>query len=326
MTTLVIIPTHDHATTLGMAIDSALDQTIEPHRIAVIGDGVGDDTRDAMAAYASNARVDFFDLAKGERLGERHRHPIILESDAAHVMYLCDDDLLLPRAIEVTTDALRSANFCHPPQVWLQADGSFAYEPIDLGRPEFSDFIRRGHPALGLSGVAHTQELYRQLPIGWHPAPAGMPTDLHFWRQVVEAPSLRPSMQAEVTVLRFPSPPRRHLSAPARRDEIDAWFRRRREPQLLRELQYDIDRAIRQAAENQQLRASQLDDMRRDLQTVVDDQSVLLADSRRLLADARTTVASYEAEIARMQAWGEHIAAEWQKLSAEVIELRKRAP
>ena len=45
----VIVPTHDHAATLPFSIGSITAQTVADLDIVIIGDGVGDDTRDAVA-------------------------------------------------------------------------------------------------------------------------------------------------------------------------------------------------------------------------------------------------------------------------------------
>ena len=46
---IVLVPTHDHAALLAHSIASAQRQTVEDLDIVVIGDAVGDDTRDLLA-------------------------------------------------------------------------------------------------------------------------------------------------------------------------------------------------------------------------------------------------------------------------------------
>jgi glycosyltransferase involved in cell wall biosynthesis len=92
----ILVPTHRHAALLPYAIRSALAQKGVEMELFVVGDGVEDDSRDAVAPFLSDPRVRFFDFPKGERHGERRRHEALRESSAPIVCYLSDDDLLLP--------------------------------------------------------------------------------------------------------------------------------------------------------------------------------------------------------------------------------------
>ncbi len=68
----VIVPTHDHAGLLGMSVGSVLEQTFADIDVVVIGDGVGDDTRDVAAGLvAADARVRFVDLPKSDAQASR---------------------------------------------------------------------------------------------------------------------------------------------------------------------------------------------------------------------------------------------------------------
>jgi glycosyltransferase involved in cell wall biosynthesis len=84
----VVLPTHDHATTLPYALESVQRQTVEDLEIVVVGDGVGDDTREVVAArMREDARIRFLDRPKGERHGERHRHEALAGARGRIVCY-----------------------------------------------------------------------------------------------------------------------------------------------------------------------------------------------------------------------------------------------
>lgn len=53
----IVIPTYNRASKVRRAIDSALAQTWSPVEVVVVDDGSTDDTQDALATYASDARV-----------------------------------------------------------------------------------------------------------------------------------------------------------------------------------------------------------------------------------------------------------------------------
>ena len=172
---LVIVPTHDHASTLDLAVRSALEQTVAELEVVVIGDGVGDDTREVMSRLiADDDRVRFVDRPKSPSRGEEARHEVILASAAPVVTYLGDDDLFWPDHVESMLALLADHDFAHPFPVVVEADGSLATLPTDLADPACVEWhLHPGHNTVSLTGAAHTVELYRRLPAGWQAPPAG---------------------------------------------------------------------------------------------------------------------------------------------------------
>ena len=138
----ILIPTFRHAAVLPYAIDSALDQEGASIELFVVGDGVEDATREVMARYEGDGRVRFFDLPKGPRLGEAHRHPLMPQASGRIVTYLSDDDILLRDHAATMLELLENADFAHPPSARFRADGSLLFFPWDYSRPEFRDVAR----------------------------------------------------------------------------------------------------------------------------------------------------------------------------------------
>ena len=111
----ILIPTHDHPMLLPFAVATALEQTVAASRIVVIGDGVGDDTRDVMAELCrGDANLLLVDLPKAGRTGERHRHRVLVDSEADVVTYHSDDDLLFPDHVERMIDLVDHADVVMP--------------------------------------------------------------------------------------------------------------------------------------------------------------------------------------------------------------------
>jgi len=106
----ILVPTHRHAALLPFALRSALAQEGPSVEVLVVGDGVEDDTREAVAPFLADRRVRFFDFAKGERHGERWRHDALLETSAPIVCYLSDDDLLLTSHVSQVVALLRDVD------------------------------------------------------------------------------------------------------------------------------------------------------------------------------------------------------------------------
>jgi len=251
----ILIPTHDHAALLPFSVRSALSQQGVEVEVFVVGDGVGDDTRQALEPFLEDQRVRFFDLPKGERHGERLRHEALAEGTAPVVCYLSDDDLLLPGHVVQMRELLEHADLARDAPLNVWPDGSFRYSAFNFGRPEFVELLAADRGGGGLTGAAHTRETYARLPEGWHPAPPDIPTDVHMWQQFIALPGFRGAMGERLTSLVFPSPLRTHMSAEERAAELEAWSKRVVDPAFPAELEIIVSDAARRAAERLKLKS-----------------------------------------------------------------------
>ena len=257
----ILIPTHRHAAFLPYAIESALDQEGASIEVLVIGDGVEAPTREVIGRYVGDARLRYFDRPKAARLGEAHRHPILMEEARGRIVaYLSDDDLLLRSHVTTMLELLENADFAHPPSARFDADGTLQYFPWSYVRPEFREVARGRAGSIGLTGVAHTMDAYRRLPHGWRTTPEGMPTDHWMWLQFLDLPGYRAAVGERLTYLTFPEPKWGKVPDAERAAVIADWLRRSGEPGFAEELDALLRDAIRRAAEDYHLwaRAEQL--------------------------------------------------------------------
>jgi hypothetical protein len=255
----VLIPTHRHAELLPFAVRSALAQEGAQIEVLVVGDGVDDDTRHTLEPFLADPRVRFFDRPKGERHGERLRHDALRESTAPIVCYLSDDDLLLPGHVAQMAELLERADLATdlPANVW--PDGSIHYFAFDLGRPEFVQLLAQGRAGGGLTGTAHTREVYDRLPFGWRPAPPDTATDVHMLQQFLTVPGFIGVTSDRLTSLTFPSPLRAYMTDGERVAELEGWERRIGDPQFPEELEALTFAAARRAAERLKLTSLRLE-------------------------------------------------------------------
>lgn len=221
---LLVIPTHDHAALLPYSLRSAQEQTIEDIQIVVIGDGVGDDTRDALApVLRDDPRVRFLDLPKAERLGEPHRHDVVSQTDAPIVGYLGDDDFMAPDHVATMIEALASADVAASIATHVAPDGTVHWPAIDVREPRWVDAMRAGARAISLTGFTHTAEAYRRLPEGWATTPPEWPTDVYMFLKFATQPWCRVTRPDYVTTLKFVSMTRTEMSADERLAEMKEW-------------------------------------------------------------------------------------------------------
>jgi GalNAc5-diNAcBac-PP-undecaprenol beta-1,3-glucosyltransferase len=234
----LIVPTFDHATTLGWSVRSALHQTVEEIEVHIVGDGVTADVRDTVSdLLRQDERVRFHDHPKGPRRGEAYRNPIVRSLDAALVGYLADDDVLFPEHLEVMEEVLASADVSHPPQLYARVQqDSLLYWPVDVSDRTYLYSLLAGGPGrvynrLSLTGTTHTKAAYLRLPYGWRTTPEGMATDVYMWLQFLEQDWCRAVTAPVATRIVLPSEPRRTLTADERGAETQRWFEAVTDPQ-----------------------------------------------------------------------------------------------
>lgn len=234
----VLVPTHDHASTVDLAVRSALAQTHEDLEVLVVGDGAGDDTRAALAPLLrADPRVTFLDNPKGPRHGEVHRDVALREHATGDVVvYLADDDLAMPEHVATMLGMLRGpddADFAAALPIVGDVDGGFSVMATDLGQ----DFWRRTQARamrwnrVPLSCGGHTMAAYRRLPQGWATTPDGVYTDWHMWQKFLADDDVRARTATRPTVVHLPTGHgrddlRRDWTPAARREELQAWWHR----------------------------------------------------------------------------------------------------
>jgi glycosyltransferase involved in cell wall biosynthesis len=227
----VLVPTHDHARLLPFAIATAQEQTVRPTRIVVVGDGVGDDTRDSMSDLCrDDPDLCFLDLPKAGRTGETHRHRVLVDSDADVVTYLSDDDLMFPDHIERMLDLLGHCDVALPLSVHLRPDGVVEASPFTLGEEPGRSVALAGTSLFSLSGISHTMAAYRRLPFGWRDTPKGFNADQYMLLQFLHEEWCRFDVCDDPTVVHLADSLRRDMTPGQRFDElreVDGWLRRR---------------------------------------------------------------------------------------------------
>ena len=134
----VVIPTYGRAEYLLAAIDSVLAQTRPPGEIIVVDDGSPDDTGARVAPLVEAGRVRYVRRENGGLAAARN-------TGAAHargefLLFLDDDDLLVPTALEVMADALAARpDYAFVYGSWVRFAGAAAPAPDDGQPPEVAD-------------------------------------------------------------------------------------------------------------------------------------------------------------------------------------------
>jgi glycosyltransferase involved in cell wall biosynthesis len=242
----VLIPTHDHGTTLLWSARSVLRQTHTDLELLIVGDGSPDVTREVVAELAAeDPRVRWFDNPKGERRGERHRAAALEHATGTVVAYLPDDDLWTRDHLEIAVPLLDDADFAHTAGAAYDVEGHLQLWPFDLRHASFRDLMRAGEQRIGHRSVVHTLDAYQRLPQGWVPAPEGASTDTSMWVQFIDQPWIRIAYDPRPTAFHLGSAARVGMTMAERTAESERLFRVLYDPSWRRaDLQSDAYLAV----------------------------------------------------------------------------------
>ena len=229
----VLIPTHERAESLRLAVQSVQEQTLRDFELFIVGDGAPAQARElASDLCAGDQRIRFFDFEKAPGQGELNRHRALQEAQGRIVAYLGDDDCWMPNHLAVIDALLNEADFCHTLQVGIDRDRRIVVLPADLRNRAFrermlSDVFNR----FDFTFAGHTLEAYRRLPYGWRTTPADFPwTDLYMWRQFLAEPWCRVNSAMIPTGINTWSHQRPQLSDSERAEELAFWRGRLADP------------------------------------------------------------------------------------------------
>ena len=224
MKATVLIPTHDHGPMLRHSVATALTQTVKDIEIFIVGDGMPEAARDVARSVARlDPRIRLFENPKAPRHGETLRHAALRDAAGQAVCYLSDDDLWMPDHVETMLALLEHCDFANALPLYVDRRQKLGSWTIVLESDYFRQLILSGTNRIPLSCAAHTLRMYRRLPHGWRTTPAETATDLHMWQQFLAEPDCRAKSAARPTVLVFPSPARKDMTAAERADELAEW-------------------------------------------------------------------------------------------------------
>lgn len=108
--TTVVIPAYDHARYVGLAVESALTQTLRPKEIIVVDDGSTDDTAEVLATFSDRIQV----IRQRNEGVAAARNRGARAGSGELVAFLDADDVWLPRKLEC-----QAGRFARDPSVLL---------------------------------------------------------------------------------------------------------------------------------------------------------------------------------------------------------------
>jgi glycosyltransferase involved in cell wall biosynthesis len=304
----VLIPTHDKHTTIGLAVDSVLRQSVEDLEVLIVGDGVTDALRATIERLvAADPRVRFLDFPKGPHHGERYRHDAILAAESDAIFYQCDDDLFLPEHVADLLALLEDHNFVQCLNGYCRPDGSVAFFAADLSNPTTLHLMldeRLGYNNASITGTAHSRAFYLEVGDRWDTTPTGLYADHHQWRKLWRHPSYRGATSHRMTTVQLPtsSDGRDTWTPEQRQEELERWYALVTAPDAQEQYDAIVATSARRALAELRDDGAWLRGRLADAEARVAELESLLEDADRRLARVRTRLARKNATIARLRA------------------------
>jgi glycosyltransferase involved in cell wall biosynthesis len=220
----VIIPTHDHADLLRVAVRSVHAQSLGDYHVFIVGDGMDAATRAVASELADHPRVRLFDMPKEEKRCARHRHQALLTADSEHVAYLDDDDYWFGDHLATLDLALSDADFAHTRLFAVHPDFRFVvYQDTLDNRSTRERMLTEAYNFIGPTHVGHRLSTYLALPDGWSPPADDTWNDLNMWRKFLAVPHLRRCSSRAITTVHLPSSLRSGWPLDVRLRELEYW-------------------------------------------------------------------------------------------------------
>ncbi|HWH93027.1 MAG TPA: glycosyltransferase family A protein [Baekduia sp.] len=224
----VAIPTHDRRETVVLAARSALAQAHAPEQVLVLCDGCGDGTQAALAALG-DARVEVLDLPKGPGYAYDHRNRALERARGEVIVYLADDDLLLPdhlrRIAERWSD---DVDVVTTPAAIVEPDDALSWAGADWTVPAVREHMRRENTNV-MASVAIRVRTARAVG-GWDGTIARA-ADWDLWRRALES-GARSAATLDPTVLHFKATGRVQAWS-SRVEQNTRWLQALGEPEAL---------------------------------------------------------------------------------------------
>ncbi|MDW5595978.1 glycosyltransferase family A protein [Conexibacter stalactiti] len=240
------VPTHDRRETTLLAVRSVLDQTRRVAAVIVLCDGCSDGTADAVRALG-DPRVTALELEKGPGYAYAHRNRALELAETEVVLWLADDDLLMPDHLERIGELWDSGRYdlVQSNALMVAPDDALTWMGADWSVPALRERFER-HNTNPMASISVRRSL--ALEIGGWDGSCPRAADWDLWRRLLAA-GARTAVSAEPTHLHFRATERDQPWADRVRQNT-AWLERLEDPGELSRLRVELRRVreLRDAA------------------------------------------------------------------------------
>lgn len=198
----ILLPTHNRADVLGLAIASVLAQTETDFELLIVADGCTDATLDVVASF-TDPRIRLFDLPKAPYFGYANRNVALREARGRLIAFAAHDDLLLPDHLALMGNLLdsRQASWGYSRPLWVSTDGVIVPFCTNLTiAEELKNFFEHGN-TIPAACVVHTRAALERA--GFWPENVVSGADWVLWKRIIEDNGGKLAFLRQPTTLHF---------------------------------------------------------------------------------------------------------------------------
>jgi cellulose synthase/poly-beta-1,6-N-acetylglucosamine synthase-like glycosyltransferase len=180
----VLLPTHNRADVVGLAIESVLSQTEPDFELFVVGDGCTDDTATVVRSF-KDPRIKWFDLPKAPGFGYANRNIALREASGDLVAFMAHDDLVLPDHLSLMAQAFESPEieWAYSRPLWVTDAGDVIPFAVDLRLRDQLDAFLTTANSIPASCVVYRRALHER--VGMWPEGVAASSDWDLWKRMV---------------------------------------------------------------------------------------------------------------------------------------------
>lgn len=180
----ILLPTHNRADVLGLAIESVLAQTEPDFELLIVADGCTDNTGDVVARF-TDPRIRLFDLPKAPHFGYANRNIALRESRGRLIAFAAHDDLLLPDHLELMGNLLdfSEASWGYSRPLWVSTDGIIVPFCTNLTLPDERKYFFEQRNTIPAACVVHTRSALER--VGYWPEHLSGAADWALWKRII---------------------------------------------------------------------------------------------------------------------------------------------
>ncbi|MEM1386751.1 MAG: glycosyltransferase family A protein [Pseudomonadota bacterium] len=181
----VLLPTNGSPETIGVAVQSVLDQSFRDFELLVVGDGADDETARIVSSI-DDPRLKWMPFEKGPNYGYNNRNKALVASRGTLIAFAQHDDLMLPDHLARFDEMYRrrpNLVWAYSRPLWVDDEGFVLPFFVNLISPrERRNFVQK-HCVLPTSCIVMTRAALEEA--GWFDDTLKNGSDWIMWRKIV---------------------------------------------------------------------------------------------------------------------------------------------
>lgn len=181
----ILLPTHNRAEVLTLALRSILAQTEPDFEVLVVGDGCTDDTAAVVAAFRDN-RLRWFDLPKAPHFGYANRNLALQQAQGELIAFLAHDDLWTADHLALLSACFEDhrIDIAYTRPFWITGRDWLVPLTFDLHDPDVREsFLTNARDAIPASCVIHRRSCFDRY--GYWNADLPEKGDRDLWARII---------------------------------------------------------------------------------------------------------------------------------------------